>query len=61
MAPFWERSSGVILLGVIRNGLNLNGVSPFWQPFIIGCILLITVSISVWMNRTENRSRAGGF
>ena len=52
---------GVILLGVIRNGLNLNGVSPFWQPFIIGCILLITVSISVWMNRTENRSRAGGF
>ena len=28
---------GVILLGVIRNGLNLNGVSPFWQPFIIGC------------------------
>jgi len=30
---------GVLLLGVIRNGLNLNGVSPFWQPFIIGCIL----------------------
>ena len=52
---------GVILLGVIRNGLNLNGVSPFWQPFIIGCILLITVSISVWTTGGENRSRAGGF
>jgi ribose transport system permease protein len=37
---------GVLLLGVIRNGLNLNGVSPFWQPFVIGCILLVTVAIS---------------
>ena len=37
---------GVLLLGVIRNGLNLNGVSPFWQPFVIGCILLLTVAIS---------------
>lgn len=52
---------GVILLGVIRNGLNLNGVSPFWQPFIIGCILLITVTISVRTAGAETRSRAGGF
>jgi ribose/xylose/arabinose/galactoside ABC-type transport system permease subunit len=37
---------GVLLLGVIRNGLNLNGVSPFWQPFVVGCILLLTVTIS---------------
>ena len=50
---------GVLLLGVIRNGLNLNGVSPFWQPFIIGCILLVTVSISVRTGGMQNRSRAG--
>jgi ribose/xylose/arabinose/galactoside ABC-type transport system permease subunit len=45
---------GVLLLGVIRNGLNLNGVSPFWQPFVIGCILLLTVVVS---RRTSGRSR----
>jgi ribose/xylose/arabinose/galactoside ABC-type transport system permease subunit len=47
---------GVLLLGVIRNGLNLNGVSPFWQPFIIGCILLVTVGVS---SGARARSRAG--
>lgn len=51
---------GVLLLGVIRNGLNLNGISPFWQPFIIGCILLITVTISVRTSgNRQGRSRAG--
>jgi putative xylitol transport system permease protein len=48
---------GVLLLGVIRNGLNLNGVSPFWQPFIIGCILLVTVIIS--RRADAGNSRAG--
>ena len=50
---------GVVLLGVIRNGLNLNGVSPFWQPFIIGCILLITVVVSRRADSGGPRSRAG--
>jgi ribose transport system permease protein len=50
---------GVVLLGVIRNGLNLNGVSPFWQPFIVGCILLITVVISRRAGSGARRSRAG--
>ena len=50
---------GVLLLGVIRNGLNLNGVSPFWQPFIIGCILLITVVVSRRADSGGRQSRAG--
>jgi ribose/xylose/arabinose/galactoside ABC-type transport system permease subunit len=50
---------GVVLLGVIRNGLNLNGVSPFWQPFVVGCILLVTVAISRRANSGGRRSRAG--
>ena len=49
---------GVLLLGVIRNGLNLNGVSPFWQPFVIGCILLATVVIGR-RSSARPRSRAG--
>jgi putative xylitol transport system permease protein len=50
---------GVLLLGVIRNGLNLNGVSPFWQPFIIGCILLVTVIIGKRTLSPGARSRSG--
>jgi ribose/xylose/arabinose/galactoside ABC-type transport system permease subunit len=48
----------VLLLGVVRNGLNLNGVSPFWQPFIIGCILLGAVVVSR-RSGPRGRSRAG--
>ncbi len=47
---------GVLLLGVIRNALNLNGISPFWQPFLVGCILLITVTISVRASPASGRS-----
>jgi putative xylitol transport system permease protein len=50
---------GVILLSVIRNGLNLNGVSPFWQPFIIGCILLSTVIVSRRADGAGRRSHRG--
>lgn len=49
---------GVLLLGVIRNALNLHGISPFWQPFLIGCILLITVTISV--RSQPGAERSGG-
>jgi ribose/xylose/arabinose/galactoside ABC-type transport system permease subunit len=50
---------GVLLLGVVRNGLNLNGVSPFWQPFIVGCILLATLILSRRSGRRQAMSRAG--
>lgn len=31
---------GALIMGVLRNGLNLNGVSSFWQQVIIGTILV---------------------
>ena len=30
---------GALMMGVIRNGLNLNGVNSFWQQVIVGFIL----------------------
>lgn len=36
---------GVLLLGVVSNGLNLFGVSPFWQPIATGLILIIAVGL----------------
>ena len=35
---------GALMMGVIRNGLNLNGVNSFWQQDILGFILLIAVA-----------------
>lgn len=35
---------GALMMGVIRNGLNLNGVNSFWQQVIVGLILLAAVA-----------------
>ena len=35
---------GVLIIGVLRNGLNLVGVSPFVQQIVIGVVIAIAVS-----------------
>ncbi|MFV0257564.1 MAG: ABC transporter permease [Acidimicrobiales bacterium] len=37
--------TGVMALGVMSNGLNLMGVSPFWKPAATGAILIAAVAI----------------
>jgi ribose/xylose/arabinose/galactoside ABC-type transport system permease subunit len=39
---------GVLILGVLRNGLVLVGVSPFLQMVIIGAVLIGAVAIDMW-------------
>jgi ribose/xylose/arabinose/galactoside ABC-type transport system permease subunit len=34
---------GVIVMGLISNGLNLNNVSVFWQQILIGMIIVLAV------------------
>ncbi len=36
---------GAVVIGLISNGLNLNGVSSFWQLIVKGVIILIAVLI----------------
>ncbi|MGE5623860.1 MAG: ABC transporter permease [Methanocella sp.] len=36
---------GVLLLGMIANGLNLFNVSPYWQPAVTGFIILVAVGL----------------
>lgn len=36
---------GVLIIGVLHNGLNLVGVSPFIQQVIIGCVIAAAVTI----------------
>ena len=39
---------GVLIIGVLRNGLVLVGVSPFVQEFLIGLVIVIAVAIDRW-------------
>lgn len=36
---------GILLLGIIANGLVLKDVSTFWQPVIIGAVLLLAIIV----------------
>jgi len=42
---------GVLIIGVMRNGLVLMGVSPFWQELMIGLVIIIAVGIDKWTSR----------
>ncbi len=39
---------GVLIIGVLRNGLILLGISPFWQEAIIGLVIIVAVAIDKW-------------
>ena len=38
---------GVLIIGVITNGLNLMGINSFWQEVFKGIIILVAVVIDV--------------
>ncbi len=39
--------AGVMIMGILRNGLNLMDVSSFWQQVLIGSIIVLAVYIDV--------------
>lgn len=43
---------GAFVIGILRNGLNMNGISSFVQQIIIGLVILLTV----WIDQKRNRS-----
>lgn len=42
---------GVVIMVMIRNGLNLLGVSPFWQGSAIGAIIIFALLIESLLSR----------
>jgi len=42
---------GALMMGVIRNGLNLNKVNSYWQQVVVGFILIIAISVEVARHR----------
>jgi ribose transport system permease protein len=47
---------GVWIPGVLRNGIIIIGVEPYWQGVIIGLVLIATV----WFDQYKRRAASGG-
>jgi ribose transport system permease protein len=48
----WGTVMGVLTIGVLRNGLNLVGTSPFVQQIVIGVVIVLAVMIDSRKRRT---------
>ena len=48
--------AGVLIMGILRNGLNINNVSAFWQQILIGLVIIVAVYIDVLRRRAASRS-----
>jgi ribose transport system permease protein len=48
---------GALMIGVIRNGMNLLNVDSFFQPMVIGVVIVVAVELDVIRLRLEQRFR----
>jgi ribose transport system permease protein len=48
---------GALMIGVIRNGMNLLNVDSFFQPMVIGIVIVLAVEADVIRTRLEQRFR----
>jgi simple sugar transport system permease protein len=46
---------GVTLIAVMQNGLTLMGVSSYWHKVVIGLVILVSVSITAYNRKLEER------
>lgn len=46
---------GVLVMGLINNGLNLNNVSVFYQQVLVGFIIVVAVSVDVFRREVSQR------
>lgn len=45
---------GVVLLAMLQNGLNLIGVSSYWQMVITGLVIVFSISSTAWSQRGKS-------
>lgn len=50
---------GVFIIGVLANGLNIFGVSEFWQRVVTGLIIVLVVAVDQWRRRVAARASGG--
>jgi len=49
---------GALIMGVLRNGLNLLNVSASWQTVVIGVVIVVAVWVDVVRQRATEKGRA---
>ncbi|MDR1378468.1 MAG: ABC transporter permease [Synergistaceae bacterium] len=47
IGTIWGAVVGALILGVLRNGLTLLGIHPYWQQVCEGCIIVVAVIIDM--------------
>ncbi|MGS0897225.1 ABC transporter permease [Burkholderia stagnalis] len=45
---------GILIIGIMDNGLNIMNVSPFYQNIVKGCIIICAVFIDAFVNRKSS-------
>lgn len=48
---------GVLIIGVLANGLTILGVSEFWQRVLNGLIIVVVVGLDMWRRRIAQEQR----
>jgi ribose transport system permease protein len=51
--------SGALLIATISNGMNVVNISSYWQPLVIGLIILAGVGFDSARTSTKNKSKKG--
>jgi len=46
---------GVLIIGVLSNGLSILGVAEFWQRVVNGLIIVVVVALDQWRRRTTQK------
>lgn len=49
---------GVLIIGVLSNGLSILGVAEFWQQVVNGLIIVVVVAIDQWRRRAARMGTA---
>jgi ribose/xylose/arabinose/galactoside ABC-type transport system permease subunit len=44
---------GALIIGILHNGLNLLGVSPYWQMVAMGCVIILAVILDSMRRRGD--------
>jgi ribose/xylose/arabinose/galactoside ABC-type transport system permease subunit len=49
---------GILIIGVLANGLSILGVAEFWQRVVNGLIIVLVVALDQWRRRVARRTEA---
>ena len=47
----WRTFMGILIIGILNNGMALLSVQSYWQTFVKGCLLIIAVIFDMLRRR----------